>query len=105
MIDPVLLIYKLLNYGFDKKAIKLITNYFKCRNQFVKINDCLSDTEPLLLGVPQSSILGPLLFIIFINDLPAYLSEAISKLFADDTTTNGVNTTDYILIGIRLLLC
>ncbi|CAF1070643.1 unnamed protein product [Brachionus calyciflorus] len=36
MIDPVLLIYKLLNYGFDNKAIKLITNYFKCRNQFVK---------------------------------------------------------------------
>ena len=86
MVDSKLLIYKLQNYGFSKNAVSLIENYFFNRHQFTKIGNIKSTVNDLLLGVPQGSVLGPLFFIIFINDLPYFLDEIITKLFADDTT-------------------
>jgi hypothetical protein len=86
MVDRDLLIYKLLNYGFDNLAIKIIIDYFNGRSQVVKIDDILSNLADLLLGIAQGSCLGPLFFIIYINDLPRFLKDILSKLFADDTT-------------------
>jgi ribonucleases P/MRP protein subunit RPP40 len=80
------LIYKLLNYGIYNLAIKIIIDYFNGRSQVVKIDDILSNLADLLLGIPQGSCLGPLFFIIYINDLPRFLKDILSKLFADDTT-------------------
>jgi hypothetical protein len=61
------LIFKLLNYGFNF-AIKIIIDYFNGRSQVVKIDDILSNLADLLLGTAQGSGLGPLFFIIYIND-------------------------------------
>ena len=85
-VDSNLLLRKLFHYGFDKSATSLIGSYFKERSQVTKVNGKLSSKANIPLGVPQGSCLGPLFFLIFINDLAFLLEGVTSKLFADDTT-------------------
>ena len=63
------LITKLEAYGFSHEALKVMYNYLTDRKHRTKVNDSFSDFIELLLGVPQGSILGPLLFNIYICDL------------------------------------
>ena len=67
LIDPELLFLKLFHYGFDNSSLALIMDYFFERTMLVKIDKTFSTKRKLRLGVPQASILGPLLFIIFIK--------------------------------------
>lgn len=91
-IDSQILLIKLKKYGFSKSALNLIKSYFDNRVQTVKIDENTSDPLEIKLGVPQGSVLGPLLFLIFINDIVNYLKDFIVKLFADDTTILQTDT-------------
>ena len=79
------LLYKLKSMGISEELFKLLENYLSGRFQKVLLNGQTSSWRPILAGVPQCSILGPLLFLIYINDLPDEL-KSNAKLFADDTS-------------------
>ena len=63
-----------------------LNTYLAHRRQHVSINDNKSDFETVTCDIPQGSILGPLLFLLFINDLPLYVKNVSADLHADDTT-------------------
>ena len=85
LVDTQKLLRKLFHYGFSNSALQLIANYFSDRYQSVKYDKKMSPLLKILLGVPQGSVLGPLFFLIMINDL-AFIIDLLCKLFADDTT-------------------
>ena len=77
------LIYKLSKYGITGNLLLWISNFLSKRRQYVRVNLALSEGKSVISGVPQRSILGPILFIFYTNDLP---TDVIAKLllFADD---------------------
>ena len=84
-IDHEIILWKLANYGVDQSALRFFASYLCNRSQKCSVNGALSSTSKLTCGVPQRSILGPLLFLICINDLPKCLDVSCAKMFAYDT--------------------
>ena len=84
LLDHKILLKKLEHYGIRGVALKWFESYLKDRAQYVAINGAKSSAKNILYGIPQGSILGPLLFVIYINDLPGISNLAKFILYADD---------------------
>ena len=85
-IDHDILLYKLEYYGFRGIVLNWFKSYLENRKQFVRYQSCDSEYKNIKCGVPQGSILGPLLFILYVNDITTTTSLLDVILFADDTT-------------------
>ena len=95
-VSHEILIRKMEKYGVRGNALNFFKSYLSSRNQIVSLNNILSSPLVVKFGVPQGSILGPLLFLIFINDLP-YATNFFVRLFADDTFLCTQNENDSLL--------
>ena len=81
-----ILLLKLKYYGVTDTALDLMRSYLTNRKQYVVFNSCQSDYSEIYTGVPQGSILGPLFFSIYINDLINVSNRLNFLMYADDTT-------------------
>ena len=84
-INHDILLAKLENYGIRGSMHAWLQNYLYNRKQYTVVNNISSDTASIKYGVPQGSVLGPLLFLIYVNDISNVITDNSLKLFADDT--------------------
>ena len=84
-VDHHILLSKLHLYGLTGVSHKLFSSYLDNRTQKCVVNGSLSECCTLKCGIPQGIILGPLLFLLYINDLPNCLSHSVPRMYADDT--------------------
>ena len=84
-VDHRLLIQKLRRYGFHDQIITWVESFLSDRSQYVVLNGFSSFAAAVISGVPQGSVLGPLLFILFINDMKLCVKKSTIRFFADDT--------------------
>ena len=92
-VNHNVLISKLSSFNFSNNALKWSESYLMNRIQCVNVSNQKSSALDTLTGVPQGSILGPLLFSLYINDLPSVCSDVEIQLYADDAVifTHGSN--------------
>ena len=98
-----IIIKKLPCYGITGDELKFFRSYLSKRKQCFSVNGRVSDDEDIAFGVPQGSILGPLLFIIYMNDLPNFVKDSNISLHADDTGLSS-KISNALEINSELLL-
>ena len=110
-VNHKILVEKLEYYGVKDKTLNLFENYLSDRKQVVEVNGVQSDLGTIQHGVPQGSILGPLLFLLYINDISKSSSVLKFFLFADDTTVfysadpNDKNTENILNQELEKVSC
>ena len=77
--------FKLRQNGIEGKLLECLNSYLSQRKQKVCIKSCFSGLKSIFAGVPQGSVLGPLLFLVYINDIAKHLL-SLTRLFADDSS-------------------
>ena len=86
-VSHSILIHKLHNhFGIHDPLLSWITNYLKDRSQFVNINGNQSDIARVTCGIPQGSVLGPILYSLYTSDMPNAITSGTKYMYADDTT-------------------
>ena len=81
-----ILLSKLKHYGIQENALQLLSSYLKDRSQYVQLDNVKSSSHAVICGIPQGSVLGPLLFNIYINDITEPSTKFDFIMYADDTT-------------------
>ena len=99
-IDHEILLHKLNNYGIRGIPLQLIKSYLSNRYQLTSVNSYEFDPSCIISGVPQGSILGPLLFLIYVNDIPNSSKLLNFILFADDTNIVYSHKDKHLLFNI-----
>ena len=100
-INHNLLLKKLYAYGIHGSELSWFTDYLAERKMRVVVDGVSSEWARVPMGVPQGSILGPLLFLIFMNDLPEVVEECTINLYADDTTIYSADINP-VMLGSRV---
>ena len=103
-VDHGILLSKLNFYGFTKATSNWFKSYLNQRNQKCFVNGHLSGAQSLRCGIPQGTILGPLLFLIYINDLPNSLAHSHPRMYADDTHLTYIENNIKRILGSSGLL-
>ena len=95
------LIHKLRQYGFCENLLEWTTSYLEGRSQKVFVNTVYSEESSINAGVPQGSVLGPLLFLLYVNDIADSLN-SVTRLFADDSSLAiSSNDIEYIQLTMN----
>ena len=85
-VDHDILCEKLQIYSVQQRELSWFRSYLSNRKQFSRVNGVASDMQDVQVGVPQDSFLGPLLFLIYINDLPLAVQGSTVSMYADETS-------------------
>ena len=85
-VDHQILLEKLMLYGIQQCELSWFKSYLKKRKRFCMLNGTEPDIGDIDRGIPQGSCLGPLLFILYINDLPQAIKQSTISMYADDTS-------------------